>query len=227
MNKRNLLIFLVWVLCFGAAWAVFAQRRELIRLRAQQEHAGEQATESVNYNPSETKDSRIAINIDTLAEAESRELMRLRNEVTRLNARKRELAAVAETHQQLRAQLETASTNATGNRLPPGYIRKAEAQFVGYSTPENTVQSFLWALQHHDVNALLQSLSPDNTQWIESAGGPDSFFKQTDAMPGLAIRGRNNIAGGSVELEVEFGPSMSDKLRLRSINGEWKLDNKF
>lgn len=164
----------------------------------------------------------------TLNDVDSRELLRLRSEVTRLNARKRELAEVAETHQRLRNQLESGSTNVVGNRLPPGYIRKSEAQFAGYSTPENTVQSLLWALHHRNATGLLQSFSPDVSAKIEANGGTDSFFKSAEPMPGLAIRGRNNLPDGSVELEVEFDPSMpTDKLHLRPINGEWKLESIF
>jgi hypothetical protein len=226
MNKRTLLIFATWVLCLGTAWAVLAQRRELARLQAQKERVSEQVTRDQTH--SKIDDSKVSVSPGTLSDVDSRELLRLRSEVTRLNARKRELAEVAETHQRLRDQLENGSTNVVGNRVPPGYMRKSEAQFVGYSTPENTVQSFLWALHHHDANGLLQSFSADISAKIEANGGTDSFFKNADPMPGLAIRGRNNLPDGSVELEVEFGSSMpTDKLHLRPLNGEWKLESLF
>jgi hypothetical protein len=226
MNKRTLLIFLAWILCFGTAWAVLAQRRELVRLRAQREQLTEPAT--VNHTRSEIDDSKSSVSPGTLSDVDSRELLRLRSQITRLNARKRELADVVEIHQRLRGELDNGPTNAVGNRLPPGYIRKSEAQFAGYSTPENTVVSFLWALHHHDANGLLQSFSADMSAKIEASGGTDSFFKSADPMPGLAIRGRNNLPDGSVELEVEFDPSMpTDKLHIRPFNGEWKLDSLF
>ena len=224
MNKRTILICLAWALCLGTGWAVLAQRRELVRLRAEQERATERAEPA----HSEMDDNKASANMEALTDADLRELLQLRSEVTRLNARKRELADVAETHQRLSAELSNGATNVVGNRLPPGYIRKAEAQFAGYSTPENTVRSFLWAVHHRDVKSLLQSFSPELSAKIESSGGPDSFFKSAGPMPGMAIRSRNNLPDGSVELEIEMGPSMpTDKLHLSPINGEWKFDTLF
>src|SRR5215831_16960261 len=88
MTKRTFLIFLAWALCLGTGWAVLAQRRELIRLRAEQEHAAE----PVEPAHTETEDNKASAITDGFTEADSRELLRLRNEITRLNARKHELA---------------------------------------------------------------------------------------------------------------------------------------
>jgi hypothetical protein len=224
MNKRTVLIFLAWALCLGTGWAVMAQRRELVRLRAQQERAAER----VESAHSEIDDNKAPANTEALTDADSRELLRLRSEVTRLNARKRELADIVETNKRLGVELRSRSTNVAANQLPPGYIHKSEAQFAGYSSPENTVQSFLWAVHHRDVNALLQSFSPEMSAKLEAHGGTDSFFKSAGPMPGMAIRSRNNLPDGSVELEIEIGPSMpTDKLHLSPINGEWKFDSLF
>ena len=224
MTQRTLLIFLAWALCLGTGWAVLAQRRELVRLRAEQGHAAEGAKPA----PSEIEDNKASTNADTLNEEDTREVLRLRSEVTKLNARKRELAEVVEVHERLRGQLASGSSNVGGNQLPPGYIRKSEAQFAGYTSPENTVQSFLWAVHHRNVNGLLQSFSPELSAKIQGNGGTDSFFKSAGLMPGMAIRSRNNLPDGSVELEIEIGPSMpTDKLHLSPINGEWKFDSLF
>src|SRR5262249_7753075 len=104
MNKRTLLIFVAWGLCFGTALAVIAQRRELARLQAQQEQVTEPATDRTH---SEIDDNKGSVSPGTLNDLDSRELLRLRSEVTRLNARKHELAEVAETHQRLSNQLES------------------------------------------------------------------------------------------------------------------------
>ena len=159
------------------------------------------------------------------------ELLKLRSEVTRLTARKRELGGVVAESEQLRQQLATNQANISAeNRLPPGYIRKAQAEMVGYSTPENTVQSFLWALQHHDPAGLLRALTPTQAQALgprfnTDATAENSFFKDADRLPGLAIVSRRNLDNGSVELHVLFGPNTPlQTFRLQPINGEWKLD---
>src|SRR5262249_47305005 len=129
------------------------------------------------------------------------ELLRLRSEVTRLSARKRELAAVAEENQRLKAQLENSRTNGQASSLLPAcYIHKAQAQFAGYATPENTFQSFLWALRSHDVAVLLQSLTPDAAQKqqgrFQNPSQEAQFFKDIEAMPGLALQNRKDQPDG-------------------------------
>lgn len=159
------------------------------------------------------------------------QLLKLRSEVTKLSARKRELGGVVAESEQLRQQLATNQANISAeNRLPPGYIRKAQAQMVGYSTPDNTVQSFLWALHQHDAAGFLRALSPTEAQLLgprvtADANAENSFFKQADRLPGLAILSRRNLDNGSVELQVTFGPNTPPQtFRLLPINGEWKLD---
>jgi hypothetical protein len=87
----------------------------------------------------------------------------LRGEVTRLKSRQRELAAARVENEQLRAQLAVKRTNAAAATppLPPGYILKSKAQWKGFSTPEDTLQSFLWAVQNQDLTNLVQTMVPE------------------------------------------------------------------
>src|SRR5205814_6918127 len=85
----------------------------------------------------------------------SLELLRLRNDVARLAGRRRELAGVRAENERLSVQLAARGTNSSVRTgLPPNYMRKAQARLVGYNTPEETVQSFLWAVQNHDFTNL-------------------------------------------------------------------------
>jgi len=84
-------------------------------------------------------------------------LLRLRNEVSRLTGRKRELTGALTENESLRAQLARRATNSpAGTGLPAGYIRKNQAKMAGYNTPEDTIQSLLWALNNRDFPNLLQ-----------------------------------------------------------------------
>jgi hypothetical protein len=212
---------LACLVCVGTVYAVMLQRQELRALQAQP--SSEQTAQS-SLNQSEDPKKT-----GSGTEASS-ELLRLRSEVTRLSARKRELAHVVQEAEQLRAQLASAQTNSpAGSRLPPGYIRKSQAQMVGYSTPENTVQSFLWALQQHDASSVLRAFTPAQAQALRARFEPPAqpeqgFFKETDQLPGLAIEGRRNLPDGSVQLQVTFAPGLpSQTFRLQVVNGEWKL----
>ncbi len=213
-----------FILCLGSVSGVWLQHQELSRLRTQQVRAANAARTDAEHSP--TAAATNSGGTDELLP----EVLRLRSEITRLSARKRELAGVPGEMERLRAQLAAGDTNAPpGARLPAGYMRKAEAQMVGYSTPENTLQSLLWSIQRHDVASFLQALTPDQAQrirsQIETGAKGEDFFEGADALPGLAIEARRNLPDGSVELGVSVAPGLPpETLRLHPINGEWKLD---
>ena len=245
MNSRNLLTVLAVAACLASGWGVWRQRQELTTLRAERarleapaDSAMEQVTtadtpvgdEVTSRSPVETKGQETR-STDTEV---SSELLRLRNQVSQLSARQRELAGVATEADRLRAQLALQQTNTpAGARLAPGYIRKAEARLVGYATPEDTVQSFLWALQQRNFTNLLQTMTPDvarklQTMVEQSGRSNEEFFKDSDVLPGLAIRGRENLPDGSVQLQVEMVPGVPpEKFLVRNVNGQWKLAGPF
>ena len=229
IDRRKVLTALGLALCAASLWAVAMQRQQLARLRAGQGAGAAEPTTPAE--PSLPPADQASTTPAAVAPgAVPSELLRLRSQVTQLYSRKRELAAVAAENERLRAQLESASgTPAGGTPLPPGYLRKSQAQLVGYSTPENTVQSFLWALEHHDVTRLLEAFAPEAAQSLQAeirrrGPTPESFFKTTERLPGLVILDRRNLPDGSVELQVEFAPGFPpDKLALQPIAGQWKL----
>ena len=236
MNRRNLLTVLAVAACLASGWGVWRQREELTTLRAEQarlEAPAESASEepvAADSPPAESKaqETRPA---DTEVSASC---CGLRNQVSQLSARQRELAGVATEADRLRAQLALQQTNTpAGARLAPGYIQKAEARLVGYATPEDTVQSFLWALQQRNFTNLLQTMTPEVAQklqtMVEQSGrSSEEFFKDSEVLPGLAIRGRENLPDGSVQLQVEMVPGVPpEKFLVRNVNGQWKLAGPF
>ena len=231
MSKRTILIGFSWILCAGSVLAVLTQQRQLDGLRAQQEQVPNVAVQPVGVSSGGETVNGLQ---SSIVESDAHELLQLRSEVTKLTARKRELAGVQAENESLRAQLSQRETNSTsGIHLPPGYIRKSQAQFVGYSTPEDALQSFLAALQHHDVTNVLQVLSPDGlrdlgSRLAEPGEFQKQFFKSTDGMPGMAVKSRQDLPDGSVDLEVEIMPGFPpQKLHLQAFNGQWKLDGRF
>jgi hypothetical protein len=236
MNQRTVVTILGVMFFLGTAWGVLHQRQELAQLRGENDRrlaelaaAGHDSTQAPAPN-----DGEPASAVLDLGQGRASELLRLRSEVSRLTALRRELAGVVAEADRLRAQVAANLTNApSGAPLPAGYIRKAQAQWMGFSTPEATLQSFLWAVQRHDFTNLLQVLTTEaaerlRSQFQQSGESLESFFKATDAMPGLAIQGRQDLQDGSVQLQVQFGPGIPPgELRLQSVNGEWKLVGPF
>jgi hypothetical protein len=226
MNSRNLFASLSVIFCLGSLWATLAQRQQLSSLRAERARLATQgAAEDQNSVPVAPPEGATEHNA-VQEPAVSPELLRLRNQVTQLSRRQRELAHVPKENEQLRAQLGTGGTNvASGTRLPLGFIRKSQAKLLGYNTPENTLQSFLWALQNRDETNLLHAFTPATAQ--QMVGRTEAFFKATDVLPGLALRGREELPDDSVELQVEMAPGIPLKFKLQQLNGEWKLVGPF
>ena len=222
MSGRHLIIASAFALCLGTGSAVMVQRQQIRNLRAQQADAATQPAPAGEMVAGEG--SRPASS-DALAE-----LLRLRSEVTQLSARKHELAGVADEAERLKTELAIAQTNK--NRLPPGYIRRTEAQMVGFSSPENTLQTFLYAIQHQDAGLALQSVAPAQADRLrarlDSADPEHGFFKEAGQIPGLVIQSRQTRPDGSVELQVSPAPGApAQTLRFELISGEWKLDEAF
>jgi|ERR1017187_10398926 cell division protein FtsB len=226
--SRRIFISILVAICLAGLWAVFAQQRELENLRAEQQRL-QTEIQSPAAAPVQTAspESRPAVS------APSSELLRLRSQVSQLTQRKRELASLPVENERLRAQVATRSTNiAAGIVLPPGYIRKSQAQFVGYNTPEDTLQSFLWALQNRDTNSLLQALGPYSwTNTLRQMNNDlERFWKDADAIPGMVVLEHGEIGEhGSdkwTDLRVEMVPGAraEERISFQLVNGQWKMD---
>ena len=163
--------------------------------------------------------------------APSLELLRLRSEVARLTARRRELAVARGENERLRAQVAASRTNVSdANALPPGYVRRSEARLVGYTTPADTIQSLLWAVQNRDFTNFLEAFIPEAAQQLRqqvARSGEDDFFKDASIIPGMRIKSQQQMPDGSIELEMEIVPGepLPEKMRFRQINGQWKLES--
>jgi hypothetical protein len=118
--------------------------------------------------------------------------------------------------------------------LPPGYVRKRDARLVGYNTPENTLQSLLWAIQNRDLTNVLQAFTAESVehflaQAARSNRPIEDFFRDSAALPGMAIVDRRQDTNdGFIELEVEWVPGMPHvEIPFQQTNGRWKIAEHF
>jgi hypothetical protein len=218
MKPRSVIIGVCLTLCVATIAGVAVQGRRLEALRAKEQQL-QLEVQSVETN-------HVVMRPST---SPSSELLRLRNQVSLLSQRQRELAAVPEENERLRARFAAARTNAA-NVLPPGYIRKSEARFVGYASPEDTLQTMLWAIQHHDFTNLVGSFTPaiarEMQEGMERTGQTaEQFFKGWEVVPGMSVVSRNTVSNDLVELEVAIAPGDAKTIPFRIINGEWKMDS--
>lgn len=237
MNRRALLSGSLVVVCLAALWGVWGQRSQLAGLRAEQQQllAQQAARADGAASPGTTEVSGASSGTPQPALVVTPELLRLRNEVTRLTERQRELAGVRADNDALRARLTSRSTNGPGGfQLPPGYVRKSEARFAGYNTPEDTLQSVLWAARSHDLTNILQAFAPEIAEQIRARAGEspqsiEDFWSESAGLVGMRIVSRKPEASdGSITVEVEVFPGMPhDEVAFRHINGQWKMASGF
>jgi hypothetical protein len=213
------------VACLAELWVISSQHRQLAGLRGEEERLmAQRASETKNAPPS--ADQTVAEPEDSSSRiAATPELLRLRGEVTRLEARRRELASVSAQNASLRTQVATQGTNAgTGIPLPPGYVRTGEARLVGYGSPQDTIQSLLWAVRNKSSAHFLQAFSPELAQQFQTEGAFEKIFQDADQVPGMALVESHQMEDGSVEAKLEVVPdSEGPPVKFRQINGEWKI----
>jgi hypothetical protein len=102
---------------------------------------------------------------------------------------------------------------------------------VGFNTPEDALQSFLWAIQNRDLTNLLQALAPDQSKLLQAeltqpGRSADDLFRDAGALPGIRVVGRKESArDGLLDLEVEVIPGIPPKtIRFQQINGQWRIE---
>jgi hypothetical protein len=232
MTTRICLSGLLILVCLGT-FGIIAQHRQLAGLKDQRGQILAQLSGPLDAQPalaSTSQESGKSEAAESGAAGVSSELLQLRNQVGQLTERKRELTGVRVENERLQAQLAGRRTNSTGEKpFPPDYIRKSTAQWVGLNTPENTLQSFLWALENRDATNLLRVLTPEAGAQLlrQFNNSPETLSEQSSGIPGMLIVGKKALPDGSFELKVEMMPGTpfsGGPIHVRLIDNEWRLD---
>ena len=234
MNRRFLFSSLLVAACLATLWGVWGQRSELAGLRAEHQQLMAQlaAKGDGSASAAATETSGAGSGTALPALAVTPELLRLRSEVTRLAERRRELASVRREKERLRAELASRSTNgAAAYRFPPDYVRKSEARMVGYNTPEDTLQSLLWAVRNRDLTNVLQAYVPETAKYLQtmlqkSGRSIEDFWSDETLSFGMRfVRQEPNPRTGALLVDGEMAPGLSGPcFFLRQTNGQWKIE---
>jgi hypothetical protein len=237
MNRRVLLSGSLVAVCLATLWGLWSQRGQVAGLRAEQQQLMALVAAKADAAGSAINAEAGGASSGTGAPAlvATPELLRLRSEVTRLTERRRELAGVRADNERLRGEPADRGTNGpAGLRLPPGYLLRSKARMVGYNTPEDTLQSLLWAVQNRDLTNLLQAFTARSAEIIldgiaQSNRSIQRFFRDSVAMPGMAIVDRRQDTNdGSIKLEVDVAPGVPHaEIRFQQTTGQWKIAGPF
>lgn len=201
---------------------VITQQRDLTDLRAEQRRVLAQLAAEANES---SRPAAPPANNVTETAASNPELLQLRSEITRLTQRKRELASVLTEHDNLRAQLAAHKTGGGALLLIP-----SKARMAGYNTPEDTMESLLWAIQHGDLTNFVQAFAPEVAQALPIqtpeawTNAMNEFHQEFTA---LRILGRKELPDGGVELRVNLvGRDEAEQpLHFKQVNGQWKIQD--
>lgn len=226
--NRALLIGFAGVVCLAALSAAIIQGRQLADLRTDQRRLVAQFAEPEASGLLASPQGQGSGGPATAPV--SSQLLRLRGEVTRLAALQGELAPARSENERLRLELAAVGTNRIpGRALPPGYVRRTDATMAGYNTPEDTLQSLLWALHHKDSLRVLQAFAPKAIERFQQAqdGQPprstEDFLQYMDAFMGMAVVEKRQSPNGSVDVRV-FAPGLPEtSFIMEPIDGEWKV----
>ena len=100
---------------------------------------------------------------------------------------------------------------------------------VGYNTPEDTLQSMLWAIQHHDLTNLLRAYTPAEAEHLLAEidhahnGRVEDYFSALSlgAFPGIGIVGRAyDPSNEYVAMQVVMAPGLpGGQITLQQISG--------
>jgi hypothetical protein len=220
MNQRILLIGLLAMVSLAGFVGAVMQHRQLTGLRAQLR--GQVSRIQPASEPAESQSRAETTSKDSAPV--SPELLRLRNEVTRLKGRVGELAAVRTENEQLHAAL------ARQNASPPaGVILRRQARMVGCNSPEDTLQSLLWSIQQKDSTNFLQCCTPAcaqnfRRQMGENEQSAEGFFQHFEFFVGFAVTGTTQMQDG-LEVQVQLAPGTPPMpVHFRQVDGQWKFD---
>jgi hypothetical protein len=221
MKARALIILTSLATCGLAVAGVAWQSRHLVKLRDDGRQLRQQLNELAVPPPTVTP---------TAPSSPSAELLSLRNQVSQLARRERELAGVQVENERLRTQVAVARTNAA--QRPTGYIRKSEARYLGFTTPEATIETYLWAVRNRDLEAMLTCFTPEAAAEIKKEferGGPgrpiEKLLENSEALPGINVLERIHQGDDAMEYRIEMvpGSGVNEPMPFRRIEGEWKF----
>lgn len=223
MKLRFVAALAMTLLLATALWAIHSQGRRIQTLRAGQREQV-RLLSGTTREPGAENGTRAAGPRSARSEMDS-EILKLRNEVAQLARLQRDLQPVRTEHERLQKQLASARTNATPG-LPPGYLRKSQAKFAGYGTPEATLQSFLWAIHNRDTTNIQRALTPESLRLVRSMpSGGEGLADQMQAFVGASVLESQSLPDGSSRMRIEIMPGLpATYVRYWLVDGEWKMD---
>jgi hypothetical protein len=206
----RLYLFVALAAVIAAAVLLDMQYEARHQLRNQDDAMREQLKRLGELEVENARLSNIVVRFDTpLADEQLAELQDLRQQVALLRRGTNEIASLRTEIQRLRSALAT-----VGNSIPtsPPEVPASDIHprdswtFAGYDTPENTIQSLMWAISQGDEDTYAAGLAPELQTQMQDDLGNGSFaadgpLEMTD-VTGYRIVDRDIISDNVVTITV-------------------------
>lgn len=230
---KPLTFLLALALAGSLAWALMAAR-QLEKLREANRLLLQETTE-LKAQLNQQSSARTARRDEELERLRDqvRELGRLRGEVTQLRDAARQAEELARQNEQLRSLAEQAQTRTTAPppQQPVAQYSREQWKFAGYSSPEATLVSAIWAMSAGDPAAYLDSLTPEEQARMAKAWeGKDetevAAKQQADVstITGIRVLAQQFTSNNEVTMSVAIeGTDRTERVTVRRIGNDWKF----
>jgi type II secretory pathway component PulJ len=225
MNKLRIGLAAAGVIALATFLAV--HRRTNVALQTENEWLRQQTNQMASLrNENQQLSNQVRQAASPLAGDQLSDLLRLRGEVIRLRRQSNELANLKEQN-----GLSRTGSAGTATARPDvqsyTYLPKESWAFVGYDTPEATLQSVWWSVSRGDTQTFLASLTPDRLKQIQAADISENQFEgglkeEASKIKGFQIVKATNLADDQMVLDVSFDGEVR-QVKLERIQGLWKL----
>ena len=228
-TKLNLLIGAVLL---AGGFALVLEHRATARLREENLALHEQAGQLAGVEAEHQRLTNALAHArdNSLPEAQLRELLQLRAEVSALRRQTNELAIVQIENYQMRSGSNALSARPP-SAPPPEYLPRESWTFAGYADPDSALQSTLWAWSTGDPKAVMASFTPAHrVGWGFKTDEEIAaqIARNLRAATGFRILDRKNVSDGEFRLIVS-DPDIKQKIGFcyKRIGSEWKFDHEF
>jgi hypothetical protein len=167
-----------------------------------------------------------------LSDAQLAELADLRRQVETLRNRTNEIAGLQGEIDRLRSLLSTAANSAEDGTVPDvpasDIYPRDSWMFSGYDTPENTIQSIMWAVSEGDQDTYAAGVTPDLGSQLQSEFDDGSFVSdgplEMADVTGYRIVDRDVVSGNQIVVTLFMdGPNELMPITLEQTDNGWMV----
>lgn len=231
MARFNGIIALIAVIALAVLLELQYEARH--QLRSQNDVMREQSEQLQELEVENVRLSNMVARVNTpLADQQLAELADLRQQVEALRKRTNDIAGLQTEIQRLKTVLSAAANPVDGGAPPAvpatDVFPRNSWVFSGYDTPENTIQSIMWAVSEGDQNTYAAGVTPELGNELESEFADGSFAsdgpQEMGDVTGYRIVDRDVVSGNQVVYTVFMdGPNEFMEIPIQQTTNGWMV----